>query len=102
MSNLDGRSLTDLGFDVEAIHQATRAENTKSHAALRMILPVQNRLDIGNTRALVRYADVKDLRSRRWIENKLRASAARITEGVSRQLRYCGRNSSLILAFESQ
>src|SRR5215471_15795571 len=102
MSNLDGRSLTDLGFDVEAIHQAARAENTKSHAALRMILPVQNRPDIGNTRALVRYADVKDLRSRRWIENKLRASAARITEGVSRQLRYCGRNSSLILAFESQ
>src|ERR1700733_7177921 len=102
MADFDDRSLASLGLDREMMHQAAGADDTEAHAALGAILPVEDRLDIGDARSLVGDPDVEDLRRGRWIENELGTSSVRITVGVSRQLRNSGCDPGLVLSFKSQ
>ena len=102
MANFDSCPAADLGFDFEVVHQTARAEDAEPHAALRAILSVEDELDIGDARSLVRYFYLEHLRRGLRIEKELGAAAAGIAEGVSRQFRDSRCDPRLVLGFEPQ
>src|SRR5690349_11988915 len=102
MADLDRRPLPEVRVDLEMIHQPTSAQDAKPHAALRAILSVQNSLDVGNTRSLVRNPDIEDLRHRCRVEDKFSSSASSVAEGVPRQFRDSSCYAGLVLALKTQ
>ena len=102
MADLDRRPLPEVRVDLEMIHQPTSAQDAKPHAALRAILSVQNSLDVGNTRSLVRNPDIEDLRHRCRVEDKFSSSASSVAEGVPRQFRDSSCYAGLVVALKTQ
>ena len=56
------RTLAQPGVDREMVHEATGADEAKTHAALRAIVAVENAVQIGDAVALVADADAEALR----------------------------------------